>query len=290
MSVKPAGFGLVIATLGALVLTPDAMLMRLSGMEGVQMLGWRSTLMGLVLIGAWAVSRVGHWRRDMGLILSGGGLAIALCQGVNGTFFTFGIVGSPVTVVLLGVATVPIFAALFAWLIMGEATGRATWITIGVVLAGITLAVFGKTDGGVEDGAVRGALYGLGVAICLSLSFVLIRRLGDVPIMPTVGLGALGAGAVGIVLTGPAQMVGEATLWPIFLTGAIVLPVSFYCLSLASRHTAAANVSLLLLLETVLGPLWVWLAIGEVPTPMMLGGGAIVVGALAVYLVRARMM
>jgi len=60
--------------------------------------------------------------------------------------------------------------------------------------------------------------------------------------------------------------------------------VSFFSLSLASRYTHASNVSLLLLLETVLGPLWVWLGVGEEPTPMMLVGGVIVVGSLAIYL------
>lgn len=284
------GKGVLLALFGVIVLTPDAMLMRLSGMEGMQMLGWRSTIMGIVLIAAWGLSRVGHWRPDAALIFSGGGLAIALCQGVNGALFTFGIVGAPVTIVLLGVATVPIFAAIFSWLLMGEATGRATWITIAVVLLGITIAVFGKGSGGLEAGAIKGALYGLGVAVCLALSFVLIRKLGGVPILPTVGLGALGAGLLAMVLTGPEGMMGEAVLWPILLTGAVVLPVSFFCLSLASRHTAAANVSLLLLLETVLGPLWVWLAIGEAPTPMMLGGGAIVVGSLSVYLLRERLI
>jgi drug/metabolite transporter (DMT)-like permease len=53
---------------------------------------------------------------------------------------------------------------------------------------------------------------------------------------------------------------------------------------MASRHTHASNVSLLLLLETVLGPLWVWLGLGERPTPVMLAGGAVVVGSLALYL------
>ncbi|QXT39764.1 DMT family transporter [Gymnodinialimonas ceratoperidinii] len=290
MSARLAGKGVALAAFGALVLTPDAMLMRLSGMEGVQMLAWRSTLMGSVLIAAWAVSRAGEWQSDLAALWTLGGLAIALCQGINGMLFTFGIAGSPATPVLLGVATVPVISALLAWLLMGEATGRATWLTIAVVLAGIALAVLGKAEAGApwDAAALRGALYGLGVAVCLAISFVLIRKHATVPILPSVGLGALGAGALGIVLTGPSQMVGEASLWPIFVTGAVVLPVSFYCLSLASRHTAAANVSLLLLLETVLGPLWVWLGIGEAPTPMMLGGGVIVVAALAVYLMRAR--
>ncbi|MEX3017023.1 DMT family transporter [Gymnodinialimonas hymeniacidonis] len=277
-------YGLGLATFGALVLTPDAMLMRLSGMEGVQMLGWRSSLMGLVLLGVWAATSR-QKRADLAASLSLGGMAIALCQAVNGALFTFGIVGYPVTPVLLGVATVPILSALLSWLLMGEATGRATWLTIGAVLAGLTVAIFGKSGGvGFDTASLIGAAFGLGVALCLALSFVLIRHHQTVPIPLAVGLGALAAGITGLTMTGPVQSLDGITLWPIIVTGGLVLPISFYCLSLASRHTATANVSLLLLLETVLGPLWVWLAIGEAPTALMLVGGAIVVGSLALYL------
>lgn len=288
MARSAPAYGLTLAGFGALVLTPDAMLMRLSGMEAVQMLGWRSTLMGLVLIALWAVQSRNR-RAELAVALGAGGLAIALCQAVNGALFTFGIVGAPVTPVLLGVASVPVMSALLSWLVMGEATGRATWATIVAVLIGIAVAIFGKAGGVAFDAAsLRGALFGLGVAMCLALSFVLIRHHAKVPIPLAVGLGALLAGGTGIIVTGPAGMQGDAVLWPILLTGAVVLPVSFYCLSLASRHTAAANVSLLLLLETVLGPLWVWLAIGEAPTALMLMGGAIVVGSLAVFLLSQR--
>jgi len=78
----------------------------------------------------------------------------------------------------------------------------------------------------------------------------------------------------------------EGTLGYMALTGAVVLPVSFFSLSLASRYAPAATVSLIMLLETVLGPFWVWLGVGERPTPAMILGGAIVVSSLAIYLWR----
>ena len=73
------------------------------------------------------------------------------------------------------------------------------------------------------------------------------------------------------------DQMGEGRVLYMALTGAIVLPVSFFSLSLASRFTHAANVSLLMLMETVLGPLWVWLVLDEAPTSRMMLGGAIVV-------------
>ena len=276
-------FGLALATFGALVLTPDALFMRLSGMGGYQMVGWRGLLMGAVMVALWALwSR--RRGRDLALVGSGFGVAIVACQYLNATLFSLGIAHAPVAVMLLAVATVPVFAALFARIIIGEPTRRATWVTIGAVLFGIALAVFGgKGAVTLSSDALLGAFAGLGVAMVLALNFVILRARPDLPIPLLIGLGAALAGATGIAITGPAQM-ADGTVWAIVVCGLVILPVSFFSLSLASRYTHASNVSLLLLLETVLGPLWVWLGVGEMPTPMMFAGGVIVVGSLAVYL------
>ena len=276
-------FGLALATFGALVLTPDALFMRLSGMGGYQMVGWRGLLMGAVMVALWALSTRDRGR-DMALMGTGFGLAIVVCQYFNATLFSLGIAHAPVAVMLLAVATVPVFAALFARIIIGEPTRRATWVTIAVVLSGITLAVFGgKGAVTLSSDALLGAFAGLGVAMVLALNFVILRARPDLPIPLLIGAGAALAGVTGVVVTGPAQM-ADGTIWAIAVCGLVILPVSFFSLSLASRHTHASNVSLLLLLETVLGQLWVWLGVGEAPTPMMFAGGVIVVGSLAAYL------
>jgi drug/metabolite transporter (DMT)-like permease len=280
-------FGIFLALFGALVLTPDTLLMRWSEMDGFQMLGWRGTLMGCLLLAYWAVTRGGLHRADLRAFTSGAGLTIVACQFFNATLFSFGIATAPVSVVLFGVATVPIFAAILARLLFSEPTHPSTWITIVVVLAGIGLAVFGG-HGGADAPAMRietlwGAVAGLLVAGTLALNFVVIRARPTVPILLGIGTGALLAGLMGLAITGPARMADGGVL-AIAATGLVVLPVSFMTLSLAARLTPAANVSLLLLLETVLGPLWVWLGTDESPTPAMVAGGAVVVTALAVYL------
>lgn len=286
MTRHPA-FGLALAAFGALALTPDAMLLRLSGMTGPQMMGWRGLFMGTALLLIWlAVSR--RRRADLALMTSGAGIAIVVCQFFNSSFFSLGIAGAPVAIVLFGVATTPIFAALFAWALLGERTARATWITIAAVAVGIGIAVLGGGGVVAPTGAVIfGAAAGLGVAAMLALNFVVLRAHPQLPIPLLIGLGALCAGAAGVTATGPAQML-DGNVWAVALTGCIVLPVSFMSLSFASRYTAASNVSLLLLLETVFGPVWVWLALDEEMTPAMLLGGGIVVGSIALYLIHAR--
>lgn len=281
-------FGLIFATFGVLILTPDTMFMRWSEMDGAGMMAWRGLLMGAAFLAVWVALSRGR-TRDLTLVLGGAGALAVLSHAVNAILFAAAIAVAPVAVVLFGVATVPIWAALFSRIIMGEPTRRATWITMGLVLTGIGLAVFGEAGGvSVDRSSLTGALMGLGVAASLALTFVLFRKHHHLPVMLCIGCGAMISGLLGFALGGIDAM-SQGVFWAIAITGLIILPVSFWALSEASRHTHASNVSLLLLLETVLGPVWVWAGTGEAPTTMMILGGAIVVVSLAGYiLVSAR--
>ena len=282
---NPARFGIGLAFFGTLVLTFDAMLMRLSQMSGLQMMAWRGVCMGSVLILFWLLQSKAP-RQELRYLVTRAGGTIILCQFFNSLLFCFAIAIAPVAVVLFGLAAVPVFAAIFAWVILGEHTPVATWVTIALVMAGIGLAVTGKVDGAVafDMAALAGAVMGLGVAVVLALNFVTLRARPELPIALLIGCGALIAGATAIALIGPQAMMG-GSIPPMVATGAVVLPLSFFSLSLASRYTSASNVSLLMLLETVLGPYWVWLVIGEAPTPRMILGGVVVVVSLTGYLI-----
>ncbi|MEO0369871.1 MAG: DMT family transporter [Pseudomonadota bacterium] len=278
---RGAGFGLLIAALGTLILTPDAALMRLSQMDGFQMTGWRGFFMGGVMLTIWALTsrdRAG----DIAQIATGMGVVIIVCQFFNSMLFCLGVAAAPAAIVLIGIAAVPVFSALLSWVILREATSALTWAATAAVMGGIFIAITGK-GAELNATAVVGVLFGLGVAFVLALNFTVLRAYPRLPILLLIGVGAILAGVNGLVVTGPAQMM-EGEPWAMIATGAVVLPLSFYLLSLAARYTHAANVSLLMLMETVLGPVWVWLAVGEVPTERMILGGAIVLMSLAVYL------
>lgn len=281
-------FGIFLALFGALAITPDTLFMRWSRMGGAEMVAWRGLLMGSALLVAWIVVRRGQLRGDLRGTLSGAGVLVVLCQACSATLFATGIAVAPVPVVLFAVATVPVFAALLSRMLLGEAAHWSIWVAIAAVLAGIGLAVFGGPPGRVEGSPLLGAAAGLGVALCLALSFVTIRRNTRLAILPAVGAGAIVAGLIALVRVGPEAM-AEGQIWAIAITGVLVLPLSFFSLSMASRYTHASNVSLLMLLETILGPIWVWAGTGAAPTGAMLAGGAIVIVTLALYLWSAGM-
>ncbi|MEM8774618.1 MAG: DMT family transporter [Pseudomonadota bacterium] len=288
MTARTSLFGLMLALFGTLVLTPDALLMRLSGMDGFQMTGWRGLCMGSVMVLAWSIMSRDR-QADLTRLKSYPGLLIVFAQVFNSLFFCLGIAIAPAAVVLLGVAAVPVFSALLNRFVTGESTQSATWLAIFAVLFGIAIAVFGGEASGLtlDWRAIAGAMFGLGTAFVLAMNFVTLRAKPDLPILLAIGLGAWIAGALGWSVSGAANM-SQGHIWPMLVTGLFVLPVSFFALSLAARHTLAANVSLLMLLETILGPIWVWIGVGEEPTNAMFVGGAIVIGSLAVYLVWLR--
>lgn len=276
-------FGLLLALFGALVLTPDTLFMRWSGLSGFAMLGWRGLLMGSVLITLWLLTGKAT-RAALKELAKPTTIGVALCYALNATLFCLGVSIAPIAVMLLAVATVPVFAAILGRVILDERTSAATWITMAAVLAGIAIAVFGQSDTTHADGsALLGALAGLGVAAALALNFTILRRAKAVPIQPAMGIGSLISGGIGLAVAGADQM-AAGEVWAIAVTGILILPISFLSLTNATRHTSATNVGLLLLLETVLGPVWVWIGAGEAMTAAMILGGAIVVGSLALYI------
>ncbi|SPH16763.1 hypothetical protein DEA8626_00274 [Defluviimonas aquaemixtae] len=276
--------GAALAIFGTLVLTPDTLFMRWSEMEGFAMLAWRGLLMGPLLIGLWLVrAGGGAWRGTARALCAPAGLGVITCHALNATLFSLGVWVAPVSVVLFGVATVPVFAAIFSRALMGEVASAATWAATAAVLSGIALAVSGGAEPGSMQGAFLGALAGLGVAAALALSFVLIRKTVTLPILPAIGTGSCLAGLAGLALASPGALLSGNPA-AIAVTGALILPVSFLAISHATRKAPATTVSLILLLETVFGPAWVWVGAGEAMSLREIAGGAVVVGSLAVYI------
>ncbi|MFQ3355792.1 MAG: drug/metabolite transporter (DMT)-like permease [Paracoccaceae bacterium] len=278
-------FGIGLATAGALIIAPDTMFMRWSDMTGFQMAAWRGLLSGIGFILIWLITRKASLLNDLRILKTKWSIFIVVSQVFTATLFSVGVSIAPASILLIGVATVPVFSAIFAHLILGEVTLKSTWITIFAVLLGISIAVFGASQNEFDFGIwpLLGALCGLGAALFLALNFVIIRHKTELPFVLSIGIGALISGLIGLFLTGHSLM-GVGNIWPIIFTGTIILPISFYMLSLASRYTHVTNVSLIMLLETVLGPLWVWLGTGEQPTNLTIFGGFIVILCLGVYL------
>jgi len=282
-------FGILLALIGALILTPDSLLMRLSQLDGGAMLAWRASLAGIVFLLIGLNKRI-HSAERSKPIFSKSFVALIACQIANTSFFAFAISLAPVAIVLVAVATVPIISVILSAIFLGERASLKSWGIIFAVTIGIVVSVYGDLSQEItfNPNTVLGALLGLAVAFSLAINFIVIRHDRSVEFEFALGVGALTAGLTAFALTPSATDVTLNSAFMISVTGLIILPLSFVLLSRASRYTSASNVSMLMLLETVLGPLWVWAVIDERPSHMTIAGGAIVIVAIFYFLMSER--
>lgn len=278
-------FGLMLALIGALILTPDSLLMRLSQMDGGAMLAWRATLAGLVFLAIGLNKRFQSTDKSI-FVFSKSFVALIACQVANTSFFAFAISLAPVAIVLVCVATVPIISVVLSTIFLNERASLKSVAVIVTVTLGIVVSVYGdfRTDVAFNLQTMMGAVFGLAVALSLAINFVIVRQDRNVEFEIALGVGALIAGITAFVLSPTASDTTLQNTLIISITGLIILPLSFVMLSRASRYTTASNVSMLMLLETVLGPLWVWVFIGERPSYLTITGGVIVILAIVYFL------
>ena len=277
--------GIFLALLGALILTPDTLLMRLSELSGGQMVAWRATQAGSIffIIGLFPfiLSRSGVkpkiWRKSF--------VALVFVQMANVFCFAYGIYLAPVAIVLIAVATVPVFSIILGAVVLKEAVDMRTWAIVIIVFFGVTLSVIGDINSYdiFNLSSILGGLCGLVVAFSLACNFVIIRKDKEVAFPLALGTGGILCGLLAFYFWPSASEINLKSMFYISITGLLILPLSFILLSRASRMTPASNVSIIMLLETILGPLWVWTFTNESPKFLTIIGGTIVILALTYF-------
>ena len=277
--------GIFLALLGALILTPDTLLMRLSELSGGQMVAWRATQAGSIffIIGLFPfiLSRSGVkpkiWRKSF--------VALVFVQMANVFCFAYGIYLAPVAIVLIAVATVPVFSIILGAVVLKEAVDMRTWAIVIIVFFGVTLSVIGDINSYdiFNLSSILGGLCGLVVAFSLACNFVIIRKDKEVAFPLALGTGGILCGLLAFYFWPSASEINLKGMFYISVTGLLILPLSFILLSRASRMTPASNVSIIMLLETILGPLWVWTFTNESPKFLTIIGGTIVILALTYF-------
>ena len=286
---NPQRFGTLLALIGVLALTPDTLVIRLSGLERWALMGWRGILMGAMCLLLWRLLLTRNASREWRSLASWQGVVVIIAFSMNSLTFTLGIVETSATVVLTAVATMPIFAAILSYFMLGERQGWLGWLTITAAMGGVIVVVLDGSNaiGSPEGSVLLGGVFGVLTAAGLALTFTMARKYNDLGILPAAALGAMISGFFGLFLS-DLSSITDVPLWSVLTMGLIILPVSFTCLNLAPRYTSAAIVSLLMLLEMVVGPFWVWLGVGEQPTIIMIAGAAFVALVLGLHILRTQ--
>ncbi|MCE8018058.1 DMT family transporter [Halomonas sp. MCCC 1A17488] len=270
--------GLLLTGGGALIISPDALLIKLIGLPDSEILLWRGLLTALgfilLMLARHGAGTLAAYRR-----CGGTGIGVALLF----SFSTFGFVlGNQYTKggnVLMILAGAPLIAALLSRLFLGERLPRRTWLAIWLCLLGTSLIVLDDTGAG----SWIGNGFALLAATALAANFTLCRTRPGVDMSPMLTLSGLIVAAVaalfGLAGGGIALPPADSLLLLVLLC-LVLLPLGFTLIQRGPLYLPAAEVGLLMLLEVVVGTLWVWWILGERPAPVALIGGALVLGTL----------
>ena len=171
----------------------------------------------------------------------------------------------------------PFFAALLGRVVLGETVERGVWLAMSVALAGMAVMLW--------DGLGAGTLFGNSLALLAAFCFgafaVVLRKGRGVNMLPIVVIGAVLGGVAGGVMSGGAFAVPLRDVALLFLWGALLSGTVHVIFTWGSRHVPGAELTLLILIEFILSPMWVWLFIDERPSPATLIGGALVLASVA---------
>lgn len=240
---------------------------------------WRGIFCAAFLV---AVTALREGRRTPGVFLGMGlpGVAMAVCFATASTCFIMALHRTSVANVLIIQSLSPFMAGLLGWLWMGERVAGRTWAAMGVALLGSAIMVSRYFYAETTAGSIGGDLLAFTVALAFAAATVILRRNRHIQMLPAAALSAALTSLVTAAGARPGSVdAGDLLLLALFGSGQLGLGMILF--TAGARRIPVAEAALIGVLESVLGPVWVWLAIGENPGLPSLVGGAIVLAALA---------
>ena len=191
--------------------------------------------------------------------------------------FLQAITNTTVAATTFTLSSIPFLTAIMAWTFLGERIGKSTVLTIFIAAIGIFIMFY--------QGLGSGSIYGNFMASLCAIGFssyaIIIRRNNKMEMLPTLILSSLIIMSVALIYTWDNLIIIWNDLLFCFVIGGLLQATANTLLIMASRHLFAAELTLFMLLEFTLGPLWVWIFVSETPSSWTIFGGSMVI--LAVF-------
>jgi drug/metabolite transporter (DMT)-like permease len=266
-------------TAAALCWSTGGLIVRLVSTDPWTTVFWRSSFCAGFLLVAIALTHRGRFLR-LARETSWPGLFMAVCFATASTCFIMSLARTSVANTLIIQSLSPFIASLGGWLCLGERVRPRTWLAMSVAMGGTVVMLWGSTGGGSRLGDVLA----LTTATAFAAATVVVRWRRTVPMPVAAALAAVLGAMLAIGPATPSRAsVRDLVLLGVF--GSVQLGGGLLLFTRGARLIPVAEASLLAVLESVLGPVWVWLAIGERPGVPSLVGGGMILSALVAHTV-----
>lgn len=264
-----------MTVVGVLILTPDALFLRLVEVGHWSIVFWRGLFAGFAFV---ALNALVRKESLVGTIsgLRGPGLVCAVLFAASNCCFVLAITHTTVANTLVVLAAMPFIAAVLGLLFLRAHLPARTWISIFLAMAGIVIVFWGRLG----SGSLFGDICALSTAFLMASVFLIINRHPHVNALAAIGLGSFIAAIIALAAGANPDQASARDFVYLVVNGGVIIPAAMGLITYGPKLISAPEVGLIMLLETVLGPLWIWLGINERPPPETFIGGCLVVTAV----------
>ena len=269
--------GSLLAFTAVVFITPDSLFIRLSNIETWGLLFYRGAIPFVtVLLGLLMVYKTNFFK----LLFSMGrpGIFYAVTFSITNITFLISIQNTNVANTLIMIAMAPMLSAVLGAIFLKENPDKKTWIAI---LITFLAAIYIFYDS-IQLGNILGDIFGFVTALGLAIGAVIIRSAKEKNLVPSAMIGKLLVAVFALFFVKDLELINtDIFIVPLMCILCVAIP--FVLVTIAPRFITAAEVNLFFLLETIFGPIWVWLVIKEQPSLETIIGGIIIILTLAIH-------
>jgi len=269
--------GTILAITGTLLITPDSLFIRLANLESWNLIFYRGFFPFIVVfIGLLIIYKT----KLINELINNGwhGFAYACVFTITNIVFVISIENTNVANTLIMIALAPMLSAIISLIFLKENPDQKTWVAIIIT----TLSVIYIFYDALDAGDFLGNFLGLVCATGLAVGAVIIRSAKKISLVPSAMLGKLMVALIALFFANQLKLEGnDLTIIPLMCIMCVAIP--FVLITLAPRYITAAEVNLFFLLETILGPIWVWMVIHERPSIETITGGIVIIVTIGIH-------
>ena len=203
------------------------------------------------------------------------GLIGGIFLSTNFVAYMYSMMETTVANVVFIISTQTVFLPIVAYIFLKEKISPRGYVAIMLAMIGVTMMI-GESLG---TGSLKGNLAALTIPINFSVLVLIIRKYPKVDMIPAIFYAGILSCLYGLLLL-ENFAISTKDIWLAFLLGVPQLAFGFIFITIGSRTTPAVMVGLLMLMESIFAPIWVWLFYNEIPPVSVLIGGIIILSAV----------
>jgi len=269
--------GSFLAFVAVMFITPDSLFIRLSNVDTWGLVFYRGFIpFCLVLIGMLIVYKLNFFK----MLFNSGyhGLIFITTFSITNITFVVSIQNTNVANTLVMIALAPMLSAILGGIFLKEIPDRKTWAAIGVTFLAAVYIFFDS----LQLGNIYGDILGFITALGLAINAVTIRSAKKKNLLPAAVVGKLFVAIFAMFFIETYTLI-ERDLIIVPLMSIMCVAIPFVLVTIAPRFIPAEEVNLFFLLETIIGPFWVWMVIKEQPSLETIQGGLIIILTIAIH-------